>query len=256
MAQETTQDFVIETSDSYKRIEERFIGIYGQAEGKRRWQQECTFVKQAFATNPKLLECTHQSMGMALSKLAAQEATIDPSLQFYYLVPRPKKVGENNWINEVALQGGMYNKVEKINEAGLQVLNFDIIYEGEKYQITNGKLVSHEVDLALRNKEPRPNILVGYMATQLPNGGEIVYDFAYPKDLKYSQSFSKTKNNPLYDPNQSLETALQRICYNKRFKTIGKAPIKAIRQPDNQDQTPKNTSVQEDLTNIFDKPNE
>jgi len=241
--QETTKDFVDAKSKSYKRIEDAFVGIYGEKEGKKKWQQESTFLRQAFSTNPALLECTYNSMGMALSKIPAMDATIDPALQFYYLVPRPKKVGDNNWIKEVALQGGMYNKVEKINEAGLQVLSQDVIYEGEKYQITNGKLVSHDIDLGIRNQTPRPKIMAAYMITQLPNGGDIVYDFAYPKDVVYSQSFSKTKNNPLYDPDQSLETAYQRILYNKRYKTIGKAQIKTIQQP-------------EDLTNIFDKPTE
>jgi hypothetical protein len=85
--------------------------------------------------------------------------------------------------------------------------------------------------------------MAAYMITQLPNGGDVVYDFAYPKDVVYSQSFSKTKNNPLYDPDQSLETAYQRILYNKRYKTIGKSSIKTIQQA-------------EDLTNIFDKPTE
>jgi len=237
-AKETVKDFVDSKSQSYKRIETAFVGIYGETEGKNRWQQESTFLRQMFTTNPKLLECTYNSVGMQLSKLAAQDNTLDPALQLCYLLPRWNKSINGN---EAVLQGGFYNKVEKINEAGLQILKNELIYEGETYKIEKGVVVEHNIDLALRNQETMPKILAGYMLTELPNGGGTVCDIAYPKDVEYSKSFSQQKASALYK--ESISTAYYRICVTMRYKTLPKSPIRSPR-------------ADETLDNIFDKPSQ
>jgi len=81
------------------------------------WAEESLFAKQALDKNPKLMQCTMDTVQNSIINVAAIGLTLNSALGYAYLVPESTKVG-NQWVNHCTLKVSFKGLLKIANESG------------------------------------------------------------------------------------------------------------------------------------------
>lgn len=145
-----------------------FKKVFGTA-AQSVFNRELSYARLAVAKNPKLAECTPESVVIAISKLALSGMSLNPNLNQMYLVPR-----KNKDVMECNLDLGYQGMISVlVNSGSIISISPGIILQGEKYLIDDGlnKQFSHQppINRILSAADEKKGI-VAYTNTIFPGG--------------------------------------------------------------------------------------
>lgn len=164
---------MITTSEIVKSLPaEQFASLMGG--DKQALLREASFAIQIAATNPKIQECTPESVIKAIWNLAASGLTLNPLLGLAYLTPRftggktecllmPSYKG----LQKLAQETGVVKKVES-----------RLVYDGDEFEVTYG-LRPDIKHIPCGTKE---KIMAAYAVATLDNG-EIQFEVMMKSEL-------------------------------------------------------------------------
>lgn len=148
---------------------------------KLNFKQELDFAMQAFQKNPSLLNCAPETVRNCLINLSLTNLTLNPLMQFAYLVPRGGKC-----VVDPSYMG--LCKVLTDTESVVSI-KADLVWSDEPFQIERGSggYVKHGVSTRL---DPERFFVGVYSVAELHNGSFHV-NWMYPHEVEHIRTRSK-----------------------------------------------------------------
>lgn len=185
-------DFKLVLANQYMKQINNFFG------DEKKAMRFMSSIMSSVQRNPKLLECTRESLINSFMKMAELELMPSDVSQEAYVIPynNSKKNG-NTWIKvmEAQFQLGYQGLVTLAYRSGVKEISAEIVYSKDKFSYINGS-ITHEPDVFADDR----GIPKGaYVIVKLITGG-IVSKVMSAKDImamgeRFSKSF-ETKDTP------------------------------------------------------------
>lgn len=148
-------------------------------------------VMAAVQRNPKLLECTTESIVNSFLMMAQLEfMPSDVSGEAYVLPYMNSKLVNGKWtkIHEAQFQLGYQGLVTLFYRAGIREIQAEIVYEGDKFSVRNGE-ITHEPDPFSDDRgKPRG----AYAIVHLSSGGKVSKTMSAKEILEHGKRFSRS----------------------------------------------------------------
>ena len=98
------------------------------------WAEESLFAKQAIDKNTKLAECSMQSVQDSIINVAAIGLSLNPAMQYAYLVPEAIKVN-NRWVQQCNLKVSFKGLLKIANDSGsIMWAKADVVKEKDVFE--------------------------------------------------------------------------------------------------------------------------
>jgi len=137
--------------------------LKARTDKEMKWAQEAHFARQAFESNQQLAECTPQSVAAAILNVAAIGLSLNPALRHAYLIPRRRKVGENQGVRECQLSVSYLGMKHVAEQSGsVSSVRADVIFEADEWDYESGdepKLI-HKPNITARDRGERKAVYV------------------------------------------------------------------------------------------------
>lgn len=103
-----------------------------------RWAEESQFALQSYHRNTKLQQCVPQTIQDAIINVAAVGLSLNPALQYAYLVPQSVKVGDK-YQNHCQLRISFQGLIKVVTDSGIaEWAVADVVKKSDKFSF-NGK---------------------------------------------------------------------------------------------------------------------
>ena len=146
----------------------RFAGI--RATKDIRFGQECLFALQAFERNWRLQKCTEESVRSAILDVAAVGLSLNPALKHAYLIPRNRKVGENQYVTECCLDISYMGMKHAAEQSGAVISVWaSVIYANDDWDHEEGS-EPRLIHKPVKPPAPQGDRVAVYAIAELHNG--------------------------------------------------------------------------------------
>lgn len=171
--------------------------------------------------NPKLLDCTQQSLAAAIIQSAQLGLELGSGLNLAWLIPSNNKQQDGSYAMEARFEMGYQGLMELARRSG-KILSIDphVVYADDEFEVTYGldsKL--HHKPVQRRKEKPADDSIIGaYAVAELPApSGCNLRQWVWVErwEIDYIRSKSKQPNGPgwtLWFAAMCRKTAIKQLC--------------------------------------------
>lgn len=222
---------------SMQKAEPKFIEL-AKMHGLVEWKAEANFARQAIQKNPKLQQCTGQSIADAIINVAVIGLTLSPMEHLAHLVPRSEKI-DDEYVNLCRLEIGYQGLIKIVTDSGsADYIRADVVREGDDF-VYKGPAAAPEVSIPNPFGNDRGSVVGAYAIAKLANG-ETLCEIMNAQEIKDVEDSSKAKFGPWKGPfrNEMIrKTVIKRLC-------------KTIPRPDNTGRLQKAIHVSNEIEGL------
>ena len=214
--------------DFYLSIQNQFVTQLDEESFRR----EVNFAIQLFKSNSYLQGCNAQTVLDAVLNISQTGLTLNPVLNYAYLVPRWST--KNNRL-ECNLDPGYQGLIKLATDTGsIKSIEVQLIYEGDLIEIdmASDKKVKKHIPYFLNGKE-KGQIIAGYSLAQLTAGG-VHIEIMSKKDIEdirsYSESWKAFKAGKIHtcvwdEKNSASGEMYRKTILKRHFKYLPKSHV-------------------------------